>query len=376
MTLLSCLLCGLPMTQYQPGVATSATQASDEHIIPAGIGGRWRRADLICKACNDRLGSHVDIHLVEWARPLTSFLMIRHGRTGVRPAAEFKVDGIKYRFDPQTGRTTVLGVSVNKDALEVSGPLGLASEAHLREALRGLARGRDPATLGEMILRYEDEPAPQMPLEVDWQFREPGVQRAVAKIAYLGTAALLGRKTFAHLNAEPLRLAMLGEVAPELVIAPLGARGLRRMGHGVSLHRLPDGRLGALVILFGVLQVLVPVGEVMRPLPEVLPAVVVLPLSRDEAVHPVESPELSLTFDSHPEVMPGFLKQELEEHLLEVQEQGMIHRAWNKSNLPEETFAPQRLQDLTPEQRHTFLQALAVERDELDAMRRRDQEER
>lgn len=362
------------MTHHQPGVAALPSQASDEHIIPAGIGGRWRRDDLICKACNDRLGSEVDTHLVEWARPLTSFLMIRHGRHGGRLTTGFSVNGTDYQLDPQTGRTTVLGVSVNRDTLEVSGPLG--HEKRLREALRGLAKGRDPATLGEMILRHEDEPAPQMPIEVDWQFREPGVRRAIAKIAYLGTAALLGRETFTQVDAAPLRQAVLGEVDPELVIAPFGAMGLRRMGHGVSLHRLPDGRLGALVTLFGVLWVLVPVGEVLEPLPSILPAVVVLPLSSDETVRHVASPELNLTFDSHPEVMPGFLKRELEKHLLEVQELGMIHRAWNKSNLPGVPRAAERLQDLTFEQRKIFLHALAVEREELDAMNRRDEEER
>lgn len=309
---------------------------------------------------------------MEWARHLTSFLMIRHGRTGARLPSEFDVNGTKYRFDPQTGRTTVLGFNVNREGLEVSGPLG--AESRLRKALRGLAKGRDPATLGEMILRHEDEPAPKMPIEVDWQFREPGGRRALAKIAYLGTAALLGREAFAHVDAESLRRAVLGQGAPELVVAPLGAIGLRRMGHGVSLHRLPDGRLRALVTLFGVLSVLVPVGEVTGPLPSPLPAVVVLPLRRDETGHHVESPELNLTFDSHPEVLPGFLRRELEEQLPKVQVQGAIHRAWNKSGLQGEPLSPERLRDLTPEQRRTFLRALAVEKDELDAMRLLDQE--
>lgn len=73
--------------------------------------------------------------------------------------------------------------------------------------------------------------------------------------------------------------------------------------------------------------------------------------------------------------MPVFLRRQLEEHLPEVQRQGAIHRAWNKSGLHGEPLAPERLRDLTPEQRRTFLRALTVEKDELDAMRRLDQED-
>lgn len=319
------------MTQGQPGVPAPATQASVQHIIQAGSGGRWWRDDLICKQCNDRLGSEVDTHLVEWARPLTTFLMVRHGRTGARSTSDFTVNGKAYRLNAQTARTTTRKIEPNPAALEINGPLG--SERYLKKSLKNMARGRDLTTLGQPILRYEDEPAPKVPIELDWQFRDVGVRRAVAKIAYLGAAALLGQAAFARVSHEALRRAVRGKEAPNLVVVPLGAMGLRRMGHGVSLHLLPDGRLGALVTLFGVLPVLVPLGEVAGTLPSPLSAVVVWPRSRDEAVHHTVSPELPLTLDSHPELLPSFLREALEQHESEVQAQGAVHRAWDNSGL-------------------------------------------
>jgi len=258
--------------------------------------------------------------------------------------------------------------------MEVSGPLG--AERHLKKSLKNMAKGRDPSTLGEMIWHYEDQPAPKVPIEVDWQFLDDGVRRAMAKMAYLGAAALLERENFSQVDTEALRLAVQGEKSPELMVAPKGAMGLKRLGHGISLHLLPDGRLGALVTLFSVLWVLVPVGKIMGPLPTMLPAVVILPLPGDETVHHIDSPNLDLVMDSHPEVLPDFLFRALELQLAEVQMQGTYIRAWHKAGLPGDPLPPERLVELTPKQRHAFEQLLVTEQAEMDVMRLRDDVER
>ncbi len=343
MTTPSCVLCSTPFRPHGPA------RLSREHIIPAGLGGQWVAADLLCKACNSLLGSDIDAHLVRWATPIVSLLYIRHAREGHVVSYDFEVDGVRYRHHAHSGTLTPVGFDFSADPLEATGAVG--QEKHIEKSLVGAAGDRP----GEVQFSYPESPAVTVPVELDVTLPEPGQRRALAKIAYLGTAALLGPAAFSQVDAGELRAAVLGRRSPGVIVAPRGAtEALRRMGHGVSLHLLPDGRLGALVILFGTLRYLVPVGLSRALLPAPLPAMITRPLVTEEDVHAGIAPPAPLNFSADLARMLGDFRVDFAAAQREAQHWGVLRRAWYALQVGGDPFTPGWDDALTPAQREAF----------------------
>lgn len=338
-----CALCLRSFTPHGPA------RSSREHIIPAALGGHWISADVLCTACNSDLGATADAHLAAWAAPVVSLLYIRHGRTRELKPYAFTAGGQRYEHHAPSGHVTALGFTASPETLTATGAVG--QEDHIRKSVRGAARGRP----GQVHLEYLTAPGVPVPLDLDVTLPAPEQRRALAKIAYLGAAALLGPAAFAQVDAGDLRGAVRGQGALDVTVAPGGAAaGLRRMGHGVSLHVLPDGRLGALVILFGTLRYLVPVGLSRAPLLAPLPAMITRPLVTEEDVRAVIAPPAPLNFSADLARMLGDFRVDFAAAQREAQHWGVLRRAWYALQVGGDPFTPGWDDALTPAQREAF----------------------
>jgi len=346
-----CLFCGVGFS-----AAPETAQASKEHIFPAGIGGIWVSDGLICRACNSQIGHRLDHHLSALFRPLIALLGIRHGREKHVLDFEFEQDGKTHLLHAERGE--LLTFDLDRPTLTAPGQMEMSvrpgAEQQVKRSMEGYARktlGWDTAALGAPKTYKISSPAKPVPFTVDLAaFDRDEVAAAVGKIAFLGTAELLGPEWFAELEVDALRQSILTSVGLGQVTFPEGAKMLSRYGHGLTLHRLDDGWLGALVTLFGACSVIVRIAPIPDSWPDgSFPGKINLPV--EEQLLDVLSPPMSLGATNVGQTIAGLdrLNAEMEPH---VMRQAAIRRAWTAAGLPGRLGSVQ----LTEDQNQRFLE--------------------
>lgn len=345
-----CLFCGVRFS-----AVPETARASKEHVFPACIGGIWVADDLICQACNSQIGHKLDHHVSALFRPLIALLGIRHGREKHVLDFEFDQDGQTYMLHAERGE--LLTFDLERPTLTAPGQLEMSvrpgAEKQVKRSMEGYARkvlGWDTSALRAPETYNISSPAKSVPFMVDLAaFDRDEVAAAVSKIAFLGTAELLGPERFAELEVDALRQSILTSVAVGQVTFPEGAMMISRYGHGLTLHRLDDGWLGALVTLFGACSVLVRIATVPDSWPYGLfPGKINMPV--EEQLLDVFSPQVVLGKTNVEQTMAGLdlLNAEMEPY---VMRQAAMRRAWAAADLPGRLGSVQ----LTEDQKQRFL---------------------
>ncbi|WP_227108231.1 HNH endonuclease [Chromobacterium rhizoryzae] len=130
-----CALCTVPIT---PDID------SDEHVIPASIGGRWVVRGFICKSCNDEGGltSEAEISNRFGWFSLTAGIKRESGKKAPRPIIMKTDDGKKVLLKPngviESWERTLEKIPTDDGRLLISGTRPSMNE--LREMLSGLKR--------------------------------------------------------------------------------------------------------------------------------------------------------------------------------------------------------------------------------------------
>ena len=186
-------------------------------------------------------------------------------------------------------------------------------------------------------------------------FRQVEVAAVVSKIAFLGTAQLLGPKWFAELDVDALRQSILTAVPVGQVIFPEGAKIISWYGHGLTLHRLEDGWLGALVTLFGSCSVLVRIAAIPESWPQG-PFPGKINLAVNEKLLDVLSPQVIFGKTNVEQTIAGLdlLNAEMEPY---VMRQAARRRAWAAAELPGRLDSV----ELTEDQEQRFLEHQQLE---------------
>lgn len=96
-TIKCCVLCQTSLT---------ATNTSNEHIIPNAIGGRKTVRDFICKQCNSETGETWDGKLAKQLQPFCAMLDISRKRGKNRPIPVETVSGRQFIWNPNGTLTT------------------------------------------------------------------------------------------------------------------------------------------------------------------------------------------------------------------------------------------------------------------------------
>lgn len=249
---------------------------TEEHILPASLGGSLTSRHVICKGCNDWTGRTLDKRLFDEFRFILAALSIQNARDP-KPAKPitFWVDGRNYRWDPASNTMTLhhehlgpLESGGGVQRITVGLPLG-HDVAKFQKTLEQRYRARNVAVEFEAADQVV-EPAAAIPVEMKL---DVSYRRAVAKIALLYAAHRYGSELMARPDYDPLRRFMLGEGTEQKFV------GVGVEGHPPVLTRVRppqhlittfgyNGRLFAHVVLFGGLVHLVelgPTGDHARP---------------------------------------------------------------------------------------------------------------
>lgn len=125
---------------YACGAQITKENASVEHIIPNGIGGRLKSLDLLCRDCNSSFGSEVDSKLTKQLNLISVMLGISRDRGEPQPEV-----GVNTRTGEairilQGGKPAVHRPIVKIDKEEKRASIMAGSIAEARWILRGLQK--------------------------------------------------------------------------------------------------------------------------------------------------------------------------------------------------------------------------------------------
>lgn len=264
-----------------------------EHLFPAFFGYNKKSKVLICVECNSKLGSDVDTVLAKTFESLLVLEGVTNPRTK-KPAQLRKfasADGTPLRFHRDTKKINlahplppeVRRVGKSLIVVQQTFPAGHNLE-HAKRDLRKLAdkeaRKTNPTTPVDQWTRtvfVGSEPLPKgdVPLPLPLDFTDPELRRAFAKLAFLGTAYLLGSEAVTTSAFDGVRNAVLGTAQVELMPFPSVAPLELDQVHAVIPH-YQDGYLMAAVILFGSISVLVQLGRYGSELAPEVPCLVAM----------------------------------------------------------------------------------------------------
>ena len=173
-TIKCCALCQTSLT---------ATNTSNEHIIPNAIGGRKTVRDFICKQCNSETGETWDSELAKQLQSFCAMLDISRKRGKNRPIPVETVSRRQLIWNPNgalTIRAPKFETRVRDGKTHVS--IQARSQRDLKRMLIGLSRTRPDLNVKELLSQATlTEEHLEEPLHLSHQFGGPLAGRSITK---------------------------------------------------------------------------------------------------------------------------------------------------------------------------------------------------
>ena len=170
------MLCSLP-------TSLTATNTSNEHIIPNAIGGRKTVRGFICRKCNSESGEKWDSELAKQLQPFCAMFDVSRKRGKNQPIPVETVSGRKLTWNPN-GSLTIRTPTFERRALdgETHVSIQARSQIHLKRLLLDLSRTHPELNVKELLSRAisTDEHLDE-PLHISHTFGGHLAGRAIVK---------------------------------------------------------------------------------------------------------------------------------------------------------------------------------------------------